>query len=192
MIQRRYHHLLDEARAAIANPPPPAPQVGAMQIPEMANYYVIQAYKMYNDYDGVLREGEKFLVKYPASSYFSGVQMEMNVAIETKRQIAEGVDKAKDEIAKLQPNERTSPCRVGPILQSNKQYKEARVQLERCAGSPEESKMGMAHLATYLLVWNRQSAGDYPAMYKYINQLKQLAPDQYRNVKHLETMMPVD
>jgi hypothetical protein len=192
MIERRYHHLLVEARAVIANPPPPASNTGGFQVPEIAHFYVIQAFKMYNDYDAVLREGEKFLVQYPTSAYFNGIQTEMNAAIETKRQIAEGVDKARDEIGKLDPEQQRNPCKVGQILNSHKQYKQARELLERCVGTPEEAKMGMAHMATYLLVWNCQSSGDYQSMYKHINELKALSPEQYRHVKHLETMMPVD
>jgi hypothetical protein len=93
-----------------------------------------------------------------------------------------------DELAKLPPADRANPCKTGLLYQRHKQYDKARADLEACLGGGDNGPLTSA----YTLVFVTMEQGDFKACYRYLAQLRAKNPELYKNVKHLETMLPVD
>ncbi len=185
------HHktLIAVCRKVLANPPPTPPQVaGFGTIEEQAQIWLIRSHEALKDDDGMLREGERFMAKYPGSQQFALMQMLINNAIDRKRDREAGMQKAKAEIAALPHEDQYDPCKTGPIYKSNAQLKDAKRDLETCVklGRPQV----VPWLASFLLVFVSYDLGHYAEARKWIDVLKRDYPEQYRNVRHLETMMP--
>jgi len=189
MMAGRYKTLIAVCRKVLANPPPTPPALmmaGSME--EQAQMWIVRSYEQLKDDDAMLREGEKFMAKYPTSSQFSTLQMLMNVAIDRKRDRTAGEQKAKDEIAGLEPKDRANPCRVGPIYKSHLQLQPARRELEACVKRGDPGPLEW--MAPFLLVFVNYDLGHYKDARKWIDLMRTKYPEQYRNVRHLETMMP--
>ncbi len=188
-IGGRYRTLIAVCKKVVANPPPTPPQMAmAGSLDEQAQMWLVRSYEQLKDDDNMLREGEKFMAKYPTSMYFSTIQMLLNVAIDRKRDSDAGGQKSRQEIAQLRPEQQGDPCRTGTVYNSNKQYNEALAAFEACqkrGGDPN-----VPWLASFQLVWVNYNMGRWPEARKWIEFLRTNYPDQYRNVRHLETMMP--
>jgi TolB-like protein len=185
----RYKTLAVVCRRLIANPPPTPPQVAQTgSLAEMAQMWLVRCHEQLKDDDGMLREGEKFMAKYPTSMYFSTIQMLLNSAIDRKRDREAGGQKAREEIVRLSPNQQHDPCFTGPIYKSNHQLNDAIGALEACVkngGHPH-----VKWLPSFQLVFVNYDLGRYKEARRWIEYLRTNYPDQYRNVRHLETMMP--
>lgn len=191
MTQRRWKRLLAESRALLANPPPPAGSGGyTLDASEQARVNVVRAHEQLAEWDDMLREGERFLKLHPTSQQFTIVKMLMDVAIEKKRQRDEGAPRAAAEIAQLPSAERADPCRTSLVYQSHHQDADLRKALEACierGGTP-----GAPGVAEFRLVFACWALADHRGSARWIGVLRAKFPDQYRNVKHLESMMPVE
>ena len=187
-MQRRYRQAIPVARALLSLTPPPNME----QMPPSVHHYIISSHEQLREYDAALREGERFLQRYPASPLFSVVQILMNSLIEKKRAIEDGRKQAEGEIAALDPAERADPCRLGQIYKSHSQLTLARQKLEECVRGGDGKGSSLAGLGTFLLVWVTMDQGDTRATHQYINRLREAYPEHYRNVKHLENMLPVE
>jgi TolB-like protein len=186
-MQRRYRQARAVFRTLLTLKPPPNYEV----MHEQVGVDIIKCYELLKERDGELAEGEKFLKEHPGSQMFALVQMELNAAIENKRQIEEGKQGAADEIARLEPQFRRDPCRTGPVYQSHKQFASARKDLEACLSAGGKTAV-VPYLPVYLLVFSTWELGDFKASRNYLNELRSKYPDQYRNVRQFETALPVD
>jgi TolB-like protein len=187
LTQRRWLTVAALSRDVVKNPPPPTPY---MDMGELAGMYLVQALVQLKDYDGALREGEKFLAAHAGSTWFSSVRMQMDQAIAKKRDMQEGAAKADRAIAQLSPTEKGDPCKVGQVLKENSQWKRARAELETCLASgrgplPPGVKM-------LLLVQVAAEQADWTSVRKYIERLKATDPEMGKNVVGYEMMMPAD
>ncbi|MEO6953517.1 MAG: CsgG/HfaB family protein [Polyangia bacterium] len=189
MMAGRYRTLIAVSRKIIANPPPTPPAYASMgSISEQAQGWLIRSYEQLKDDDGMLRECEVFLRKYPASQMYSMNQMLCNVAIDRKRDKESGGDKAEQEIAALAPARRQDPCQRGSIYNSNKQFPKAKKELEACAANGGDKNAPW--ITPFLLVIVNYDLGHYADSRKWIEVVRTKYPDHYRDVRHFETMMP--
>jgi len=189
MLQRRYRTLLAISREVVKNPPPAAPPPFP-NIEEMAQMNIVQAMQMFRDYDGVLREGEKFIAKYPGSNSFTSVRALIDQAIDKKRSVADGVQGAKTEIAALTPEERGDACVLGQKYASHQQHKQARLEYEACL-SAGKTKMPLSAIYT-LLATSSLELGDFAAVRRYLEKLRAVDAQMYSSMKALEQAMPAD
>ena len=72
----------------------------AMRVDELALYYVIIAENSLKQRDAVLHDGEEFLRRFPASSYFTGIKSTMDVIIREKHEVEQGKTKVSEELAR--------------------------------------------------------------------------------------------
>jgi len=187
VMQRRWHTTIALARDVIAHPPPPTPY---MNMAELAGMYLVQGLMSVKDYDGALREGEKFLAANASSMYFQSVRMQMDQAISHKREAQEGGAEAEKEIASLSPREQGDPCKLGQVYKSHHQFKKAREQLDVClAGGRSVLPPG---LILTLLVQTAVEQGDFAGGRKYMERLKATDPNMYKNMTGYEMMFPGD
>jgi TolB-like protein len=185
MMQKRWRHVMATARAMIALPP---------STPNYDSYVgsawdtLISGHAIYHEWDDALREGEKFMAKYPGSTLFEMVKMRVNVAIEEKKQIAEGLQKAEHELAGV-----TDPCKRGQIFASNKNPQKGLVELRRClAAGPDNHAPMPAGFYTFQAAVACRDSGDFPGMLKYMDQLAPLNQEWYRSLKLSLPAIPVE
>lgn len=178
MQQGRYRTLIAVSRAIVANPPAP---VNGYDMAAQAQQTIVNCYSQLHDDDGVLREGEKFLAKYPASMMVNLVQMQMNNAISHKHAVAEGKPKAAAAIAALPPGERADPCKRASIYNDNAQLEDAKREYLACdaAGGPRGWPPGTMALILARLALD---TNDVPLMQKSLARLERENPQQYRTV----------
>jgi TolB-like protein len=187
LMQRRWLTVAALARDLLKNPPPPTPY---MDMKELASMYLVQAAVTLKDYDGALREGEKFLAQHAGSMYFQSVRMQMDQAINKKREMEEGGDKALKEIAALSPQEKGNPCKVGQVFKDNQQWRRAREQLDVClAQNRGPLPQGIVLM---LLVQTASEQADWAGARKYIERLKSVDPAMAKNMAGYEMTMPSD
>ncbi len=190
MMQKRWRHVMATARAIIALPP---------STPNIDLYIgtawdtLVNGYTIYHQWDDALREGEKFMARYPASPSFEMVKMRVNVAIEEKRQISEGVQKAEQEIAQLAPAKKGDPCERGRIYEGNKNPQKALVELKRClAAGPDHHPPMEAGFYTFMAAVACRDSGDFPGMMRYMDDLKPLNDKLYRPLSMSLPAIPVE
>ncbi len=183
LSQRRYRQMIAVSRAIVANPPQQGP--GWMSMTEQAQYYIVYAYGQLKDDDGLLREGEKFLAKYPAAQYANLVQMLMNNAINHKHAVADGKKEAGKQLAALSPPERADPCKRAPLYKDNQQLVEAKREWLACdarGGPPGFGPGTMAMILASLALDTR----DAPLMKKSLARLQKENPQMYRTISFWE------
>ncbi len=188
MQQGRYRTLIVLSHKVQEHPLVLPPSfANAPQIDEQAQMWIFRAYEALKDDDNMLREGEKYMAKYPTASGFTTVQMLMNVAIDRKRDRDEGAAAAEAEFKSWTPKERANPCRTGPIYHSHKQDVKARAAMEACAKAPDPS---MPWFSAFMLVLINYDLGDFKQSRKWLEVMRTQYPEKYRDVRHFETMMP--
>lgn len=182
MQQGRYRTLIAVSRSIVADPPAP---VNGYDLAAQAQQTIVNAYSQLHDDDGVLREGEKFLAKYPASMFAQMVQMQMNNAINHKHKVADGKQGARDAIAKLTPAEQHDPCKTAAIYNDQEQKLEAKRDYLACdaKGGPQYWKPGNLSLILARLALD---TGDVPLMKKSLARLQREDPNMYRTVAFWE------
>jgi TolB-like protein len=186
--QRRFRHSLATARAILALPP---------STPQYENYsqgawtMMFSALETYHQWDDVMREGEKFMAKYPGSPMFMMTQNRVQHAIEEKRQIAEGLQTAEGEIAKL-PNP-SDPCRRGVLYTSHKNPEKGLPELKRClAGGADNHPPMPPGFYTFQAAISCRDTGDFPGVQRYLEQLQPLNAELYRQLKSFAIWFPVE
>ena len=146
MQGRRYHQLLAEARAALADPPRPAPP-GNVRFDETAGFYVLQAELFLKRRDALLADGERFMKAYPASPYFKAAESMVQAAILERRREEEGKTAAPARVAELATQARWDLCTVATVYERAAQHAEAqrlfRACLELGAGARVEALSGL-------------------------------------------------
>lgn len=183
--QRRYRALIAEAQAVISHPPP---EVAALpeQLPESALYLVVAAYDHLNDDDALVREGQKFLARYPLSDGFPVVRQLVDQAMARKQARAAGARQAAEAIAKLSEAERADPCRVAAIEEANAQLEAAREALKSCLAR------GPSQEALVRLLWVHYHLGEFAEVTRVLARLRSEAPSRYKQVMHVAGELPVD
>ena len=181
MVQWRWRTLIAVSRAMLVD----APTVNGFNVAEQAQMNIVKGYQSLHDDDGVLREGEKFLAKYPASMYSQMVQMEMNNAINHKHAVEDGKQTARDEIARLPPSERADPCKTAPIYNDKAQLPEAKRDYLACDahGGPKFWKPGNMAL---ILARVALDTNDIALMKKSLARLQHEDATMYRTVAFWE------
>jgi len=129
---RRYRALEREAHAILAAPPPPPPP-GNVRLDEIAGYYLLVAEGGLKEEDALLRDGELFMRRFPASVYFKSVEQMVQSAISVRRKQAEGKVKAPAEVAALAPSQRWDLCRVALVYERAGQHRESQRLYRACA-----------------------------------------------------------
>lgn len=184
MQQSRWRTLIAVSRAYIADPP----QVPNMQQPAelQAQENLVRSYESLHDDDGVLREGEKYMQKYPTSLTISVVRMWMNNAINHKHAVEDGKKKAADDIAKLPPAERNDPCKQALIYNSNEQKVGAKRTWLACdaKGGPPHWPPGAVALNLARLALD---TNDVKLMKSSMARLQKEDPERYRQLQFWES-----
>ncbi len=178
MTQGRWRTLIAVSRAFVADPP----KVAANPSPaETAQLNIIKGYEQLHDDDGVLRDGEKFLAKYPASMFMTIVRAEMNNAINHKHAVEDGKRGAATAIAQLPPGERGDPCKTAPIYNDNHQLAEAKRDYIACdkRGGPPYWKPGNMALILARLALDTNDAA---LMKSSLARLEKEDPTTYRQI----------
>jgi TolB-like protein len=107
-----------------------------------AAFYLVQTDYLLHDWDAVLRDGEQFLNKYPASIYFTAIKGMMEQTITKKRKAAEGKTSVGPELAKVEGDRRWNLCQFGWTYRNHEQHAEARRFLRACldvgTGAPKD------------------------------------------------------
>jgi TolB-like protein len=188
MMQHRLHKLIAVCRAIIATPPPNANW--NVNLPEQAQYNLARAYEMLHDDDGFLREGEKFLAKYPASMMVGTIQMLMNNAITHKHEIEEGKRGAADEIARLGAAQ-GDPCKRAPIYNSHHQLADAKREYLACDAAGGPPHWGPGTMAV-ILARIALDTNDRELMHKAMTRLSQEDPAKYRQLQFWEKSLPAE
>ncbi|HEY2745185.1 MAG TPA: hypothetical protein VGL86_11200 [Polyangia bacterium] len=182
MTQGRWRTLIVVSRAFAADPPVlPAQFASAIKPEEQAQMNVVKGYDQIHDDDGVLREGEKFMAKYPASMFLTIIRAEMNNAINHKHAVEDGKKGAVDAIAKLPPAERADPCKRAPIYNDNHQLGDAKREYIACdkAGGPRYWKPGNMALILARLALD---TNDVQLMKTSLARLEKEDPTMYRQI----------
>jgi TolB-like protein len=181
MTQARWRTLIAVSRAFVADPPQlPAAYASTLKPDEQAQMNVVKGYDQLHDDDGVLREGEKFMAKYPASMFTQIIRMEMNNAINHKHAVEDGRREAPLEIAKLPPNERNNPCKRAQIYNDKAQLADAKREYLAC---DKAGGMGpYAQPGTMAIILGRLAldTNDVPLMKAMMARLERENPAQYR------------
>jgi hypothetical protein len=180
-MQARWRTLIVVSRAVVADPPkPPYPNMPPAD--QQAQENIIRAYDAIHDDDGILREGEKYMQKYPSSMTITIVQMWMNNAINHKHAFEDGKKKAAEEIAKLPPEERADPCKTGQIYNDKLQLALAKRDLLAC-DKKGGIKIWPAGTMSLILASIALHTSDVPLMKMALGRLEKEDPSQYRTVQ---------
>jgi TolB-like protein len=187
LVQRsRWRAVLAQARAVAQKPPPPAPMCDTGEIAEM---WALQAEKSLFMQDAVLRDGEKFLAKHPASVYAPMIKTAMEGIIDEKRKVFEGEQEVAAAVNKMDPSERNDLCKVAIVYNENHQLREARRLLDACLSS----KSMFPRTATLsLLVSLSAQAGDYPSARRYMGILEKEDKKAWEGYKAWMNTWPSD
>ncbi len=180
MQQGRWRTLIAVSRAFAADPPT-LPTTMAFSPVEQAQMNIVKGYDQLHDDDGVLREGEKFLAKYPASMFMQVIRGEMNNAINHKHAVEDGKKGAADALAKLPPADRGNPCKTAPIYNDKHQLPEAKRDYIACdkRGGPPYWKPGtMAVILARLAL----DTNDVALMKTSLARLEKEDPVTYRQI----------
>jgi len=187
-LARRWVLLRRVSRELLERKPPPA--MPGTDVTEMITQNIIMSSFMLKDHDAVLREGEKYLAKFPSGQSFAGVKNYMEQTIEWKRSVEKGRTDAPAAIAALPPNEQADFCRVAMVWNEHKQLREARRDFERCLKTP--SPIFPPSLPLQMLVVVATQQGDFGAARRYLKQLESVDPAQAKNYKAFEWQWAAD
>jgi TolB-like protein len=180
MTQGRWRTLIAVSRAYMADPPVLTTPMNPSPV-ETAHMNVVKGYEQIHDDDGVLREGEKFMAKYPASMFITLIRGEMNNAINHKHAVEDGKREAPIEIAKLSPAERADPCKRAPIFNDKAQLADAKREYLACdkrGGPPHWPPGTMALILARLAL----DTNDAALMKTSLARLEKENPTQYRQI----------
>jgi TolB-like protein len=127
--RNRWRAILAQARHVAQKPPPPGP---FCDTGELAEFWIVQSEERLFMTDAVLRDGEKFIAKHPASTYAPMIKNTMERIIDEKRKVFEGEQEVAAAVNKMEPDARNDLCRVGVVYNENHQFREARRLLDAC------------------------------------------------------------
>jgi TolB-like protein len=121
-MARRQHELVREAKAFLDGLSPGSPIT--VWVDGVASQMISTLITL-KRWDDVLREGERFMARAPGSSVFSAVKSMVQLAIQRKRALEDGVAKAQREVENLSSSSRWDLCLVANLYQRNEQYESA-------------------------------------------------------------------
>jgi hypothetical protein len=186
MQQGRWRALIAVSRPLVADPPK-VPNM-TMPVDQMAQENIIRGYEQLHDDDGVLREGETYLAKYPASMTIGVVRMWMNNAINHKHAVTDGVQGAAAALAKLPPAERDDPCKRAQVYADNEQKKDAKRSWIACDAKGGPPHWPPGNLAV-ILARMALDTNDVALMKSSMARLQKENPQQYRQLQFWETLV---
>jgi TolB-like protein len=122
---RRFHQVIAEGRKILEHPGPPPTKANYQSDVEMASYWIVQCEYYLKDDDAVLRDGPKFLERFPASIFYSGVTSDVQWSIGRKKKIADGKVKAAQWMAQYGVSSGYGACDMASVYRGFNQYAEA-------------------------------------------------------------------
>lgn len=184
-MARRYKQLAALCRWVLESPDLPPAQPFYPSFHEQALSTLVLVNYQYNDWDGVLREGERFVARFPQSNLFAGVRSQMDRAISEKHFVEEGKDGAKREIEGLSESDRKNPCVLSTVYTRNKQWAAARRSLE-------SMKPGQCLVIQDQFQWLQvgMATGDFALTRKALADIKVKDPSLYNSLRSYETTLP--
>ena len=178
-LARRYRAMVALGRSLASGPAASATMPGsAIRVDEMALYYVIIAENMLKEGDAVLRDGEEFLRRFPASSFFGGAKSTMDFVIREKHEVEKGKEKVKEELARMSSEQRWNLCRVATEYAFAHQYREAQRLFHACFAVGGVDKHALPQL-----IQADVALGDWAAARKDLGELEKADPEMYRTMK---------
>lgn len=130
VLSRRWNTLVREGQAFVEGHPADVPY---SSIAEGTISLLLTGYARLHDFDGLLREGERYLVRCRDCPLFQSVKAQMNVAILQKRLIEEGQEKAATEHKGYSHDRAWQLCDIGSLYARNFQHAAAERLLQACA-----------------------------------------------------------
>lgn len=125
----RYRTLVREARSYLDGL---GPGVAITFHIDMIAQKLIQWEFLLKDYDGVLRDGERYMQRAPGSTMFQGIKAWVESAIREKRAVEDGKSKADTDVAALSSESRWDLCLVSQIYLRHRQAAAARRLVNAC------------------------------------------------------------
>lgn len=185
---RRWRAEVAVARTLMNGPAAAIVMAGGQRVDELALFSIITAELSLKESDAVLRDGELFLQRFPASVYFSGVKSQMDSVIREKHEVEEGKQKLAAEVADIPSAQRWNLCRVAHTYAFSHQYVEAQRLFRACFAVGGVDKTALPHLISVDL-----ALGDWKALAHDLADLERLDPDTWRTMKvGYEMAIPAD
>jgi TolB-like protein len=166
MVARRYHEVQTEARAIIANPAT-AELIGNARVDEMAAFNLLQADRLLQQHDAILRDGELFMKKFPTSMLFSSAQGIVEREIAERRREDEARAKVPEKLAEMRDAQRWNPCAYARIYAHAGQHREAQRLFTACLAVGAEDEVRVVEE----LVRTDVSCGDFVAARRHLARL---------------------
>jgi hypothetical protein len=190
----RYRKMAVEAHQILQSPPkfqtPAAMGVPAPE--EMAGLWLVTAEQQLGDGDGVLRDGERFLRRFPASMYFQSIKMQMDTVINDKHRAEEARAHLPQELAEVPDVLKGDPCKLGFVYNAAFEFKQARDFLRTCMARGDFHVFKAAFVLQQLIEADLK-LHDFPSARRDIAALEQADPAFYRNIKiSYEMRLPAD
>jgi TolB-like protein len=188
MQQRRYGVLRLQCKA-LENSKIKAPG-GAITVPEYAMSFLVQVENASMNPDGVLREGERFLARFPGSFMAPQVRQMMEMALDHKREQIEGEKEVLADVGQMSATERADLCLVASKYNAHKQFREAKRLMETCL---ERGRSVFPRpVAIQVLLPICLQMGDFPCVRKYLGLLEKEDHKAWESMKSYQMMMPAD
>ncbi|HWE30379.1 MAG TPA: CsgG/HfaB family protein [Polyangia bacterium] len=175
---RRFRTLVAVARSLAAGPAAASTMPGGARVDELALYYVLIAENSLRQRDALLRDGEAFLRRFAASSYFAGTKAMMDIVIREKHEEEAGREKIKEKLASMSSEQRWNLCHVANQYAWAHQYREAQRLYHACfaVGGVDKNALPMLIQADVQL-------GDWTAARRDLGELEKADPEMYRTMK---------
>jgi TolB-like protein len=184
--RQRWRSILVQARAVAQKPPPPAPMCDTGEI---AEFWVVSAEENLFMHDALLRDGEKFIAKHPASTYAPMVKLSMERVIDEKRKVFEGEQEVAAAVNQMEPAARNDVCRVALVYNEHHQVREARRLLDQCLST---KSVITRPVALNLLITLSATNGDYASARRYLGMLEQEDHKAWSNLRQWSNTWPSD
>jgi TolB-like protein len=184
--RQRWRAVLVQARAVAQKPPPPAPMCDTGEI---AEFWVISAEENLFLRDALLRDGEKFIAKHPASTYAPMVKMSMERVIDEKRKVFEGEQEVAAAVNQMEPAARNDVCRVALVYNEHHQVREALRLLDQCLSI---KSVITRPVALNLLITLSATSGDYAGARRYLGMLETEDHKAWSDLRQWSNTWPSD
>jgi TolB-like protein len=185
---RRYRAMQATAHKLATGPQAATVLAMGARVDEMALMYLVTAESMLKLRDEVLRDGEQFLKRFPASVFFQSVKMAMDGALRERRDAEDGKAKVRDELARMSADWKWDLCSVAMAYARSHRYVEAQRLFRGCF-----TVGGVQKASLPTLIHSDMELGDWTAARRDVGLLEKADPEMYRNMKtSYDLMIPVD
>jgi TolB-like protein len=185
---RRYRAMMATARKLASGPLAGMVMTMGARVDELALMYLVTAESMLKLRDDVLRDGEQFLKRFPASVYFTSVKMSMDGALRERREAEDGKAKVQEELKRMNASWKWDLCSVATVYARAHRHAEAQRLFHACFAVGGVQKISLPQLISVDM-----ELGDWAAARRDVGLLEKADPEMYRNLKvSYDMMIPVD